>query len=59
MRYRLTQGNIEAIEWAINKCHKAEVSVEGKEVVVVDVHRQRIWPPKGEKTTCNPPKRAI
>lgn len=59
MRYKLAQEDIDAIERAINKSHKAEVSVEGKEVIVVDVHRQRIWPPKSEKTTCNPPKRAI
>ena len=49
--YKLSQENLETIEHIINSGHKAEVGVEHREIVVIDVHRKRIWPPKNN--TCN------
>ena len=51
MAYKLSQKSIETIERIINDRHKAEVGVEEREIVVIDVHRKRIWPPKNN--TCN------
>ena len=54
MVYHLCREQIEAIEHAINNGHKAEIGVENREIVVVDIHRKRIYPPKKEKISCNP-----
>lgn len=52
--YKLSPESKEAIERIINNGHKAEIGVENREIVVVDIHRKRIYPPKKEKFACNP-----
>lgn len=59
MVYHLCREQIEVIERAINSGHKAEVGIEHREIVVVDIHRKRIYPPKKEKNTCNPAERVL
>ena len=59
MVYHLCREQIEAIERAINSGHKAEVGIERREVVVVDIHRKRIYPPKKEKSACNPVEQVL
>ena len=54
MIYHLLPEQIEVIERIINSGHKAEIGVENREIVVVDIHRKRIYPPKKEKIACNP-----
>lgn len=53
MLYKLSPESREAIERIINSGHKAEIGVENREIVVVDIHRKRIYPPKKENITCN------
>lgn len=57
MSYKITKEVIDSIERVINNRHKAEVCIENREIVVIDVHRKRIWPPK--ENTCNNQKRDI
>ena len=54
MLYKLSPESREAIERIINNGHKAEIGVENREIVVVDIHRKRIYPPKKAKNSCNP-----
>ena len=51
MAYKITKEVIDSIERFINNRHKAEVCLENREIVVIDVHRKRIWPPK--ENACN------
>ena len=54
MLYKLSPESKEAIERIINSGHKAEIGVENREIVVIDIHRKRIYPPKNKKMLAIP-----
>lgn len=57
MAYKITKEVIDSIEKVINSRHKAEVCVESHKIVVIDVHRKRVWPPK--EGACNNHRKGV
>ena len=57
MAYKITKEVVDSIEKVINSRHKAEVCVESHKIVVIDVHRKRVWPPK--EGACNNHKKGV